>query len=237
MPNYVANKLTVTTTNEELLNAFLNAVESEESSFDFNKIVPMPEEIKNTEESTKVSDALYYYLWRNGKEQEIYEIYTFPYTNNDYSNKRKSELDVMYALGERYYNIYQKYGAVSWYYWCLNNWGTKWNASYADINTFSNGAIIYFQTAWSGVPELIKKLSEMFPELNIEYKYADEDFTYNCGYGFTNKGGFEFNVIENASEKAFETYCECWREDEDDYVYKNGFWYRAEDCDEFEDEE
>lgn len=236
MPNYIQNKLVVKNESSEMIDKFIDFVSSEESDFDFNKIVPMPEEIKNTEESTKVSAALYYYLWRNGKEQEIYKIYTFPYTNNDYSNKSKSELDEMYALGERYYNIYQKYGVISWYYWCLNNWGTKWNASYVSINTLSNGVIIYFQTAWSGVPELIKKLSEMFPELDIEYKYADEDFCYNCGYGFTNNGVFEFNVIEDASDEAFETYCECWCEDEEEYIKKNGFWYRVDDM-ESEDEE
>lgn len=239
MPNYVANKLSVTIKNEEMFDKFLNAVKSEESDFDFNKIIPMPDCLKGTEESGATHNAIYYYLFRNGKTDEYAQMCTFPMHNLDkvLEQKTSTELEEMYKVGEKYYKIFQETGAISWYYWNLKNWGTKWNAS--DVSMYENnlGVIFFFQTAWSGVPEIINRLHTMFPELEFDYLYADEDFTYNCGKGYTEDGDFIFHQIENGSDSAFQAYCECWGEDEDDFIKEDGYWVRREDYDEFEDEE
>ncbi|MFA5299264.1 MAG: hypothetical protein WC389_13830 [Lutibacter sp.] len=76
----------------------------------------------------------------------------------------------------------QKYGAENcWYKWSLDNWGTKWNA-YEQLDERNTDDTIYFNTAWSKVDELIRKLSLIFPDVIIEYAWADEDFGANIGF-------------------------------------------------------
>lgn len=65
----------------------------------------------------------------------------------------------------------------NWYDWSIENWGTKWNAYSYMLNEDDN--TLFFNTAWSGVPDLMEKLSSIFPDIKFEYAFADEDFGYN----------------------------------------------------------
>lgn len=70
----------------------------------------------------------------------------------------------------------EKYGKENcWYEWSIKNWGTKWNA----FSSSSHDNIIEFETAWNGVPKLITKLGVIFPNIEFEYLFADEDIGYN----------------------------------------------------------
>lgn len=72
----------------------------------------------------------------------------------------------------------QKYGEENcWYEWSIKNWGTKWNA----FGTSEQGNIIEFETAWNGVPKLISKLGIIFPDIEFEYLFADENIGFNLG--------------------------------------------------------
>lgn len=100
----------------------------------------------------------------------------------------------------------KKYGSSNWYDWSVSNWGTKWNAynqpEEEDIEILEsrnnsldfisnkgatkNKLVIIrysFNTAWSPVPKVMRKLSEMFPDVKIKYAFIDE------GYNF---GGYEY---------------------------------------------
>jgi hypothetical protein len=79
--------------------------------------------------------------------------------------------------GRRLYLNILEHGVPTWYEWANKTWGTKWNAY---DQTLFDGEII-FHTAWSGVPELIRIMSEQFPELTFHFLYADEDFGSNVG--------------------------------------------------------
>ncbi len=66
-----------------------------------------------------------------------------------------------------------------------------------------------FLTAWSAVPELMRKLSEKYPEQRITYRWADEDIGYNVGE-IVLKGG---KIIEDrtpvpGSREAYEMAAE-----------------------------
>jgi len=75
-------------------------------------------------------------------------------------------------------HIEAKYGRENcWYKWSLKNWGTKWNA----YNTSCEGNKIIFYTAWSAPIDLIKKLSMIFKEIEIELSWADEEIGQNTG--------------------------------------------------------
>lgn len=89
----------------------------------------------------------------------------------------------------------------NWYNWNVKHWGTKWN-SYANKkladNTYS------FETAWNGIPDLIKVIADKYPSVKIEYDYADEDTGYNVGKHIFEKGEHIIYKIENGSLKAYE---------------------------------
>lgn len=79
--------------------------------------------------------------------------------------------------------LIDKYGACEWYDWSIKNWNTKWNAT--DI--IDEIDLIEFNTAWSTPVNIIKVLSEKFPEVEFKIEYADEDIGSNCGtYIFKN---------------------------------------------------
>ena len=47
-------------------------------------------------------------------------------------------------IGKQYYDNYLQHGATSWYHWCIDNWGTKWNAC---ESSKASENIIVFDTA------------------------------------------------------------------------------------------
>lgn len=68
------------------------------------------------------------------------------------------------------------------YYWCIENWGTKWDA-YGVYCEYGGGSELglFFRTAWSTPKPIFDKLAEMFPELTITIDFADENWGSNCG--------------------------------------------------------
>ena len=69
-----------------------------------------------------------------------------------------------------------KYGAKTWYDWCVLNWGTKWNSyETKEILVESSYQLnIEFTTAWSAPLPIYEKLDEMFPDAQIEAFWSDE---------------------------------------------------------------
>lgn len=86
-----------------------------------------------------------------------------------------------------------------WYNWSVENWGTKWN-SYCCKKIKLN--IYEFQTAWSAVPDLIKKMADEFPKLKIIYTWADEDLGSNVGKIIFHNGKIDGGRYENNSIEA-----------------------------------
>lgn len=97
-----------------------------------------------------------------------------------------------------------KNGTPNWYDWNCENWGTKWN-SYSlkkvSWNTYE------FDTAWSGVPGIIQRISELFPDVKINYLYADEDSGSNTGvYEFLGGDVVSEELPESGSHRGYEIY-------------------------------
>lgn len=65
----------------------------------------------------------------------------------------------------------------NWYFWRLENWGTKWNSQRTKI---IDNQHILFETAWSMPHEIFLALSKKY-QTRVEVEYADEDLGYNCG--------------------------------------------------------
>tara|TARA_R110000822_G_scaffold89797_2_gene207737 strand:- start:228 stop:701 length:474 start_codon:yes stop_codon:yes gene_type:complete len=61
-----------------------------------------------------------------------------------------------------------------WYSWCIDNWGTKWNASEIWLQHTDAITIYTFATAW-GSPEMwLRKVSRKFANLVFEIKWVEE---------------------------------------------------------------
>ena len=68
----------------------------------------------------------------------------------------------------------KKYGAEDWWYWRINNWGTKWNLGADQTIEVEDGCIsMSFDTAWSPPVGIIEKLGEKFPKLSFELIYCE----------------------------------------------------------------
>ena len=100
-------------------------------------------------------------------------------------------------------------GNDNWYNWSVDNWDTKWDAYDVSILTnvppqsvnFINPksksiAQIRFQTAWSPVPKVVARLSEMFPNVLIKYSYLDEGGSF-CGVEYFKKGSCYKHTLNN----------------------------------------
>lgn len=74
-------------------------------------------------------------------------------------------------------------GHRDWYSWAIANWGTKWAPNVTD----AYGDNIRFETAWCPPDELIRRSSEMFPNLTFTMLSNEESQAFVCASVF--RGG------------------------------------------------
>ena len=69
----------------------------------------------------------------------------------------------------------KKYGYATWYEWCCEEWGTKWNACNTYIDWDEDFNIYFtFQTAWSPPEPVIKALVEKYKLLTFSGQITEE---------------------------------------------------------------
>ena len=109
------------------------------------------------------------------------------------------------VAGHRYTMNQLHYGHQTWYGWCREHWGTKWNS--CDSKKLEDGSGWRYETAWSCSEPVVRALSVIFPEVRFELWYADEDYGTHSGIvcyvggdkvdeqtPATQKDGVEFSV-------------------------------------------
>lgn len=149
-------------------------------------------------------------------QEEIKEIvdnclkcYSEPQEDDPISPVFKAKQDVINYGKRVYYNIIN-YGAKDWYDWCVDNWGTKWNACETIYNE-STPNKVQFDTAWSDVRGLIKELSKKHPENTFSYTYAEEQLGYYTGSCTCQNGEIiSQRVNKNYSKDAYEQSFDLW---------------------------
>lgn len=129
----------------------------------------------------------------------------------DEVNYKELGINSLEDLGNVYINNILQYGADSWYDWCCENWGTKWNAN----NTYVvDDTEIEFDTAWSCPVNIFKELSRQFSGVEIVVEFADEDIGSNCGkITFLNGEIEEYIDMDGNQDFALEL----WGYDKDEY--------------------
>lgn len=188
----------------------------------FDKIIPMPDILKDYEPHGRIVTA-------------VKKKYKAPVSGNrltallEFQNRENQTLDFEgqdKVLFDRGCKAYEETGFVYWYDWNICNWKTKWNAYSCDkLNDFT----FSFETAWCGVPSLIKKMSEKFPEVEFRYEWSDEDTGANCGYAIIKNGIGDVVRLENESIEAYELAFKLRPDYKEFYVLVNGKYEYKDD--------
>lgn len=239
MPNHVTNRLVVTGPPPAITTfrrAFFSPVgpadgnEGQGASldFDFNRIIPMPDIVRQTESSSAVSAGLLILgrpeILRGGfgggsLEEEVAQYLAFPWVQEagitDYEGlkaflARRDPSCV--AKARTAIRAFEACGHASWYSWSLCHWGTKWNAYNLDIVTEEDTVFDFrFDTAWSPPDPVFAALAER-PEcadLEIAISGFDEgwNFAYRAGIA---DGCYVAEEVEPTAALYAEVYGEPW---------------------------
>ena len=130
-------------------------------------------------------------------------------------------------LGNMYIHNIITYGCDTWYDWCCEHWGTKWNACEVCVGKDS----VCFQTAWSVAGPILEEFAHICSKHNVTFdgEYADEDRGNNAGYFSSDNGITEYEYNSNEALRAYlELWgdCECVGEDENGNLIN----YDCDDC-------
>ena len=212
MPNHVTT--IVKSSNKDLINK-LN---------DFTKIIPMPIIFNELGCLISMSNTIQEFIDKVKEEKVMQKLeHIDKEVLKNIANKSQLHIDNQ-AILQAY--CYLETGYKNSLDWARANWGTKWN-SY-DFKLTDEGC--KFNTAWTHPLPILKKLSEMYPEEDIEVMYADEDIGYNLGYYKIKNGSIEIILNEEKeSEKDRVWFALCvkglqeeyvWSEEEQTYIHK-----------------
>lgn len=120
------------------------------------------------------------------------------------------------------------YGYIGWYQWCLNNYGTKWNAFFDDydLRELDNDEYLLCfrcETAW-GVPDtFLITTRNMFPTLRFAVRTYEESLAFNGFFNVDEDDWVENNVPSYDAEYEDMWDNELWdgiEERFDDYITK-----------------
>lgn len=212
MPNHVTNLLEVHGEPQRVKD-FFAFIAGENGEMDFNKVIPMPESLR-VEDGSRGQLGMDYLLGLDIRAKERFDKLS------------DDDKEQTLALGRQYIENKKRYGHTTWYGWSRENWGTKWNAY--DICSW-DGNTIEWNTAWNGSVEIVEKLVEIFPDLEFDYWYADEDSGYNTGRGFGSNGELSMDYPDGDSDDAWEIYFLTHEWAREYYHEENGKWVYNEE--------
>ena len=162
MPNWCQNEVRVQADDRGKAEAFVNFVRdiNTDNYFSFNRIVPMPDELKGTRSPATIVPQEEYDSWVD---------------SNNYGMGRP----ITQELSDRFN---KEYGYDNWYDWTNANWGTKWDTNCEEVYIGDFGEVEYnFDTAWGPPEPIYDALRQLFPKLEISWFYR-EDGMQMAGY-------------------------------------------------------
>jgi len=165
MPNWCECELTVKGSKVEL-KKYIKQAKGPNGVLDFNKFIPYPEKFEELDESINQRWKEREKNLRRLEAEYKAELEKYPVSlPSEELKKLRNELPN---------DGYNQGG----YEWCIAQWGTKWNASDpllvkrldADREEKDDIILYDFSTAWSPPMPVVKKMSELFPELLFTLK-------------------------------------------------------------------
>lgn len=146
-----------------------------------------------------------------GEQNEIKKLFDFVK-----SDKVDFDFEKLIPIPDEIYVLEED----EWCIWRRENWGTARNC--CDVST--KGNTIKFKTSWNMPEPIMYKLIELFPNIDFEWLWADEDIGYNCGkYEYGDELVTE-DIADNATNEAYEIYIECYGENNLLFKDENGNW-------------
>ena len=154
MPNHTTNLLSIVAENNlrKHLKPYLSKNKADGSFLDFNKILPMPKQIEQT---LKYGDMEFLSKKRTLEQEKRMR-----------EKQEKQEKECL-----------ELYGAKSWYYWSIQNWGTKWNSYSNRFFKIKKKQCLFFNTAWSPAEPVIRELSRLLNQ-TLRLAYLDEGYAF-----------------------------------------------------------
>lgn len=118
-----------------------------------------------------------------------------PWHHLVYSNK--DPLFPMEAdLISQYWKNLKETGHITWYSWCCDNWGTKWNACHYEEDDLKDGYIRFqFDTAWSLPTPIMEALVEKYPNLTFDYDFREEQGLFG-GSAYSEEGKMVYHFTD-----------------------------------------
>lgn len=190
MPNWTENTLTLRG-QPEVLQRVLDECCSEEhnGSLDFRKIIPFPDGFDPDLPAGSGDEAydLYFgnthgaflnlssYSWvREAGVTDLDGLRVLMakrYEESTLNAETRQKYPTYQSLADAYKRNVDVSGCKTWYDWCSNHWGTKWNACEGNVDgTPADGEItMQFNTAWAEPLPVFEALREKYPMLDIEY--------------------------------------------------------------------
>ena len=157
MPNICENELSIYADGDDqeaLLEKLTKRLESEDSEFDFNNLIPSPDWDNTPNEDGELPSEVEEI--RNSNGLLVMSVKKFPTSGK--SDER-------------------------WFNWNCENWGTKWNAFDVtrEVGEYGDYVKYYFGTAWSAPKEILIALKEQYPDLQFNWFYRIEEWE-DCGF-------------------------------------------------------
>lgn len=172
MPNHVATILHVSGPEADV-EKFVESIREDEDTYDFDKLLPVPDEIAGTVSPTRCVSEEEYIEAVAAKNQA--ELDFAAGKIDEFTLKMAQQMPMTEA---RAAELRKKYGATDWYDWRLNNYGTKWGMYEVEYRGTCSGKVssaeFYYMTAWSPATEYFLAVSQKFPTLTFYHEYADE---------------------------------------------------------------
>ena len=240
MPNHVTHRIAITGPKAKV-DAFAATFLVEESdknyqgeteswlTFDFNKLVPMPEIVKTSESSSTVTIGLA--LMDRGDVHTSFgyntldDMLSWPWVIKEGIQDveaLRAHLMKMYpdAIEKAKVAIkcYEETGHTDWYGWSIDNWGTKWGAYNVEFTRIDDTTLeIMFDTAWSVPEPVFVALSNRAEVQGLTIKIVAFEEGWSFAYrGTMDDQGFIGEELEATSELYEEVYGEKPCDDEED---------------------
>ena len=230
MPNHVMNIVRFSG-DADAIRQMREAIQNPEygiGSIDFNCIIPMPPSL-DLEESSRMHAGLRAYqdfikVYTRGRTVNRNRLSDIPAAKEEAFLKARKDVDrEVFALGKQAWNNLRQYGKATWYDWCFDEWGTKWNAYGFDEARplATSDDVIAFQTAWNAPQPVMKAFSAKYPAIRMEHRWADEDTGYNCGKRIYENGVCREEYEPKAgSADAIRFSANTWGDEPEHYGYR-----------------
>lgn len=162
--NYVKNIVKLTGTSKSIKKAMSELI-IEDDRFVFESFAPLPDELLGTDPTQEII-----------LDKDYKEVLTNFKSRMDSDDLEEWEsLPVSHSTHKK---LISKYGYDNWYDWSMNHWGTKFGPY--DTELISDYEFSFFTTNATPHTAMIK-MSNKYPKIEFNVRYADEDIGYNVG--------------------------------------------------------